>query len=257
MVDRMDQGIGRIINALRETGELDNTLILFLSDNGASPENCMRYGPGFDRPGETRDGRTISYPLNKNVLPGPETTFASIGERWANVANTPYQYAKAQSYEGGIRTPMIAFWPKEIKTKGGISDHVGHVMDFMSTFVELANARYPSVYKGHNITPSSGISLVPVLKGQKASTHHTLYNEHFRARYIRDEEWKLVSHSSDTTWHLYRINDDQTELNDLAKQYPEVVKRLADRWREWANTHNVFSKQNDKVKKVVSKGAND
>ncbi len=118
MVDRMDQGIGRIIEALRASGELDNTLIVFLSDNGASPENCMRYGPGFDRPGQTRDGRKIHYPVDKGVLPGPQTTFASIGERWANVVNTPYQYAKAQSYEGGVRTPMIAFWPKGISGKG-------------------------------------------------------------------------------------------------------------------------------------------
>ncbi len=125
MIDRMDQGIGRIIKALRETGELENTIILFLSDNGASPENCMQYGPGFDRPGETRDGRKISYPVKKEVIPGGQEVFASIGERWANVANTPYQYAKAQSYEGGVRTPMIAFWPAGIKSKGSISNTPG------------------------------------------------------------------------------------------------------------------------------------
>jgi arylsulfatase A-like enzyme len=242
MIDRMDQGIGRIMNALKETGELDNTIIIFLSDNGASPENCMKYGPGFDRPGETRDGRKISYPVNKDVLPGPQTTFASIGERWANVSNTPYQYAKAQSYEGGMLTPMIAFWPKGIQSKGSINNHVGHVMDFMATFIEAAQAKYPGVYKGRSITPTTGISLLPVLKGEKAPQHNVLYNEHFKARYIRDDEWKLVSHSNDTTWHLYRMKDDQTELNDLAKQYPEVVHRLAGRWQIWANTHQVFPK---------------
>jgi arylsulfatase A-like enzyme len=243
MIDRMDQGIGRIINALKETGELENTIIVFLSDNGASPEDCMKYGPGFDRPGKTRDGRKISYPVNKDVLPGPQTTFASIGERWANVSNTPYQYAKAQSYEGGMLTPMIAYWPKGIHSKGSINNHVGHVMDFMATFLEAAGAKYPGVYKGRSITPTTGISLLPVLKGKKASKHDALYNEHFKARYIRDDEWKLVSHSNDTTWHLYRIKDDQTELNDLAKQYPEVVQRLAKRWQVWANTHQVFPKQ--------------
>lgn len=242
MIDRMDQGIGRIINTLRETGELENTIIVFLSDNGASPEDCMKYGPGFDRPGETRDGRKISYPVNKDVLPGPQTTFASIGERWANVANTPFQYAKAQSYEGGVRTPMIAFWPKGIQSKGSVNNHVGHVMDFMATFIDAAKAKYPTVYKGRSITPTTGISMLPVFKGEKAPRHNDLYNEHFKARYIRDDEWKLVSHSNDTTWHLYRIKDDQTELNDLAKQYPEVVHRLADRWQVWANTHQVFPK---------------
>lgn len=243
MIDCMDQGIGRIISALKKAGKLENTLIVFLSDNGASPENGMRYGAGFDRPSETRQGKKIAYPVNKDVMPGPEATFTSIGERWANVANTPYKHAKAQSYEGGIRTPMIAFWPKAIKVKGTITDHVGHVMDFMSTFVELANAKYPTVHNGRNITPTTGVSFAPVLKGAQAQVHNALYNEHFRARYIRDDEWKMVSLSNDTTWHLYHINEDQSEINDLAAQHPDVVKTLADRWRVWANTHNVFPKQ--------------
>lgn len=242
MVDRMDQGIGRIIQTLRETGQLDNTIILFLSDNGASPENCMRYGPGFDRPGETRDGNKIHYPVNKEVLPGPQNTFCSIGERWANVANTPYQYAKAQSYEGGVRTPMIAFWPNGIRSKGSFTDQMGHVMDFMPTFLELAGAPYPSTYNGHAITPYTGISLLPALEGKKGQAHTALYNEHFKARYIRDNEWKLVSLANDTTWHLYRINQDETELNDLSAQHPEVVSRLSARWWQWAGTHQVFPK---------------
>lgn len=246
MVDRMDQGIGRIIKALKESGQLNNTIILFLSDNGASPEICANYKPGFDRPGETRDGRTIIYPRDKKALPGPETVYGSIGPRWANVANTPYQYAKAQSYEGGIRTPMIAFWPDKIKRKGNLTDHLGHVMDFMSTFVEIANTKYPTTFNGHDITPTSGISLLPVFEGQKENTHKELFNEHFNARYIRDGEWKLVSLSSDTTWHLYRINQDQTELHDLAKQYPKVVEMLAERWYQWANLHQVFPKPADK-----------
>lgn len=246
MVDRMDQGIGRIIQALRETGELENTIILFLSDNGASPENCMRYGPGFDRPGETRDGQKIHYPVKKDVLPGPQTTFASIGQRWANVANTPYQYAKAQSYEGGIRTPMIAFWPKGIRSKGGFTDHLGHVMDFMPTFLEVANARYPQTYNGRQITPYTGVSLLPALEGKEGKAHDALYNEHFNARYVRDGEWKLVSLAGDTTWHLYKINQDETELNDLAAQHPDVVKKLSDQWRQWANTHQVFPRPGKK-----------
>jgi len=242
MIDRMDQGIGRIIKALQETGELENTIILFLSDNGASPENAMQYGPGFDRPGETRDGRKIQYPVDKTVLPGPQTTFSSIGERWANVANTPYQYAKMQSYEGGVRTPMIAFWPKGIRTKGIISHHVGHVMDFMPTFLDAAHATYPKMYSRHAITPFAGLSFLPVLQGQKAGTHNILYNEHYRARSVREGEWKLVSLTGDTTWHLYRINEDESEINDLAGQHQEVVRRLAEGWRLWANTHQVLPK---------------
>lgn len=242
MIDRMDKGIGRLINALKEAGQLDNTLILFLSDNGASPEVAARYGPGFDRPGETRDGRKIVYPVNKEVLPGSETSFASIGPRWANVSNTPYRYAKEDSYEGGIRTPLIAFWPKGITTgKGSISAKVGHVMDFMATFTELAGAKYPQSYNGNAIKPLQGISLAPAFGGQKTGGHAVLFNEHFGAKYVRDAEWKLVARR-DEPWHLYKINDDETETSDLAAQYPDVVQRLEKEWQEWADKNQVLPK---------------
>ncbi len=193
-------------------------------------------------PGETRSGEPIIYPTKKEALPGSESVFASIGPRWANVANTPYLYAKAQSYEGGIHTPMIAFWPKGIAAKGGFSDHIGHVMDFMPTFLQLSGGKYPRSYKGHAITPYTGISLLPALQSNEKASHEVLYNEHYGARYIRDEMWKLVSLSGDTTWHLYRINEDETELHDLASRYPDVVKRLSQQWAAWANTHQVFPK---------------
>lgn len=241
MVDRMDQHIGRILQALKQSGELDNTLIVFLSDNGASPENCMRYGPAFDRPGQTRDGRKIHYPVEKDVMPGAQTIFASIGERWANVANTPYQYAKAQSFEGGVRTPMIAWWPKGIRQKGGFSWQVGHVMDFMPTFLELAGAEYPARYNGNSILPYTGISLKPALEG-KGEVDRTLFNEHFGARFARNGEWKLVSLSGDSTWRLFRIREDESEMTDLAARHPEVVAQLSAQWRQWAETHQVFPK---------------
>ena len=246
MIDRMDQGIGRIIQTLKETGKLDNTLIIFLSDNGASPENAMQYGPGFDRPSQTRAGKPIAYPVKKDVLPGPETSYTSIGQVWANVANTPYRYAKEQSFEGGIHTPMIAFWPAGINAKGQVSNHIGHVMDFMRTFIELAKTNYPSTYKGHSITPTSGVSLLPAFQRREIAKHDTLYNEHFKARYIRNEEWKLVSLSGDTTWRLFRISKDESELNNLANQYPGVVKKLAASWQAWAATHAVYPKQKSK-----------
>jgi arylsulfatase len=243
MIDRMDQGIGRIIEALKETGQLENTLIVFLSDNGASPEECARYGPGFDRANMTRKGEPVVYPVDKKVLPGPQTTFASIGPRWANVANTPYRYAKAESYEGGVRTPMIAFWPKGIAAKkNSISHHRGHVMDFMATFVELANTKYPLEYNGNKITPIGGVSLVPALAGKTTRDHETLFNEHFGARYVKTGDWKLVSLSNDTTWHLYNMMKDQAELNDLAPQHPARVDEMRQMWYEWANNHKVFPK---------------
>lgn len=243
MIDRMDQGIGRIIESLKKTGQLDNTLIIFLSDNGASSEDCAKYGPGFDRPDETRDGRPIVYATKKQAMPGPETTYSSIGANWANVANTPYQYWKAESYEGGIHTPMIAFWPKGITApKGGYTEQVGHVMDFMSTFTELSGAKYPAVYKGRKITPTTGSSLVSSFSGKISDQHRALFNEHFNAKYVRLDNWKLVALSSEKKWHLYNLAVDKTETQDLSAKYPEKVKEMDSLWLKWANTHKVFPK---------------
>jgi arylsulfatase len=243
MVDRMDQGIGRIIQALEETGEMDNTLILFLSDNGASPEDCMRYGPGFDRPSHTRSGEEIKYPVDKNLdaLPGPQTTFTSIGERWANVANTPFRYWKMKSYEGGIHTPMIVHWPQGIKAKkGSVTDQVGHVMDFMATFIELANTAYPSQYQGYEITPLQGISLLDVFEGEERAGHKVLFNEHMGGRYVRRDPWKLVALDSKESWKLYHITDDRTEIKNLAGQHSKVMQELDSLWQNWAVNHQVL-----------------
>jgi arylsulfatase A-like enzyme len=243
MIDNMDQGIGRIINTLKQTGELDNTLILFLTDNGASPENCANYGPGFDRPDQTRDGRQIVYATQKQVMPGPQTSYASIGQRWAGVANTPFRYWKAESYEGGINSPLIAFWPKGITAKkGSFSDQAGHVMDLMRTFCEIGGATYPSAFNGRQITPTTGKSLVPSFKGKNDGGHQELFNEHFGARYARSGNWKLVSTAADSAWHLYNLATDRTETTDLAAQHPEKVKQLAASWQNWAVTHQIFPK---------------
>lgn len=241
MVDRMDQGIGRLINTLKETGELENTLIVFLSDNGASPENCMRYGPGFDRPGQTRQGEKISYPVDKDVLPGPQTSFASIGRHWANVANTPFRYWKMESFEGGVHTPMIAFWPAGISVeKGSVSHQVGHVMDFMATFIDIAEAEYPETYQGHQITPLQGKSLKPIFQGKEREGHKLLFNEHEGGRSVRSAEWKLVTPDTKSPWELYRIDRDRTETKNLAASHPEVVQRLDSLWQDWARAGNVL-----------------
>lgn len=246
MIDRMDQGIGKIIDALKKTGELENTLIVFLSDNGASPESSAAYGPGFDRPSETRDGRKIVYPVDKEVMPGPETTFGSIGKRWANVANTPFRYWKAESFEGGIHTPMIAYWPKGLEgKKGRISDQVAHVMDFMPTVIELGKAQYPETYNGNRITPVQGLSLLPILKNKERSGHDMLFNEHYNAKYARSGKWKLVTKSGNQgdQWYLYNLENDPTEINDVAADNPETVKQLKSGWEQWAKSHNVLPKR--------------
>lgn len=243
MIDNMDQGIGRIIQALKQNNQLDNTLILFLSDNGASPEICANYGPGFDRPNQTRDGREIVYATRKQVMPGPQTSYASIGPRWAGVANTPYRYWKAESYEGGVNSPLIAFWPKGIRAKkGSFSDHAGHVMDFLQTFCELAGVKYPATFNGNPVKPTEGLSLLPSFEGKKTIVQRTLFNEHFGARYVRKDNWKLVSLASDSTWKLYDLAKDKTETVDLAAKSPEKVKQMRDLWTNWAATHQVFPK---------------
>ncbi|MCC8408405.1 arylsulfatase [Mucilaginibacter sp. UR6-1] len=243
MIDRMDQGIGRVIKALKETGQLENTLIVFLSDNGASNENCTAYGPGFDRPNQTRTGEPIVYDMKKTVMPGKQTSYASIGQRWANVANTPYRFWKAESYEGGVRTPMVAYWPKGIKMKSGsISPQMGHVKDFMATFMELAKAKYPKTYKGHTVMPTQSHSFATSFKG-KPTADEPLFNEHFGARYVRYKNWKMVSHGGrDTAWHLYEINKDETELNDIAAAHTAEVTRLSNQWQQWAKDNYVYPK---------------
>lgn len=243
MVDRMDKGIGQIIQTLKETGQLDNTLILFLSDNGASSDDAQNYGPGFDRPGETRSGEAIIYPVRKQVLPGPETTFASANEMWSNVANTPFRYWKTKAFEGGICTPLIVSWPKGLTVKkGGVTNQTGHVIDFMATFSELAGARYPQVYKSSKITPTEGLSLVPIFKGKQRKGHQYLFFEHLNSKAVRNGDWKLVSLNEKSDWELYNLKTDRTEMNNLARQNSAMVEKLKAKWYDWANKSKVLPK---------------
>lgn len=237
MVDRMDQGIGQIIKALKKNGQFDNTLILFLSDNGCSSEVCQDYSPGEnDRPDMTRDGMEMVYPRNKEVLPGPETTYASLGPEWANVANTPFRYWKAKSYEGGICTPMIAHWPAGIKKNtGGITPEVGHVMDIMATCVDLAKATYPAKYKGHSIIPMEGMSLLPVFKTGHRMGHSYIGFEHFNERaFLSNDGWKIVCPGRIAKWELYNLNVDRSEKHNVAKLYPEKVLEMVKVYEKWA-----------------------
>ncbi|MES2829025.1 MAG: arylsulfatase [Bacteroidota bacterium] len=242
MIDRMDQGVGKIWKMLEKTGRLDNTIIVFLSDNGASAELSEAYGPGFDRPGQTRDGRPVSYSRKKDVMPGPQTTFFSIGPAWANVANTPFKLWKYQSLEGGIHTPMMISWPKGIKYKGTKTDQVGHVMDFMATFIDVAGAKYPSEYDGNKISPLEGQSLSPTFQGKELNAKRALFNEHEGSKYVRYENWKLVVAGTDKNWRLFDMSNDRTETTNLAAKYPEKVIRLSKMWDEWAVRHQVLPK---------------
>lgn len=242
MVDRLDKGLGNLFAALEKNGQWENTLILFLSDNGCSSEDCQLYEPGEnDRPDMTRDGQPIIYPKNKEVLPGPETSFASVGARWANVANTPFRFWKARQYEGGICTPMIAHWPKGIQSKGEITTEMGHVMDIMATCVDLGKTKYPTRYQNREIIAMEGKSLCPIFEERVREGHPFLGFEHFGEQaLIAKEGWKIVRpNRPDAEWELYQLNTDRTEMHNLASSKQAVRDSLITVFNEWAERSKV------------------
>ncbi|MHC4323393.1 MAG: arylsulfatase [Planctomycetota bacterium] len=230
MVDRIDQGLGRIIEALEQTGQLDNTVIFFLSDNGASPE--VPGVPGYDRSSQTREGRKIRYKGFSE--PGPETTYTGIGAPWASASNTPFRYWKKESFEGGCHTPLIVHWPEGLRVKpGSITSQAGHVTDIMPTCLELAAAKYPDRYKGHALTPLDGKTLTPILKGRQREGHEILFFEHMGGRAVIEGEWKLVA-LKDHPWELYNLSRDRTETENLAGSNPDRVRAMSNKWEKWA-----------------------
>jgi arylsulfatase len=239
MIDRVDRGVGQLIEALKKNGQYDNTLILFMSDNGASNERCENYSPGEnDRPDLTRDGRPIIYPKQKEALPGAETTFAAIGPDWANAANTPFRFWKARMYEGGICTPLIAHWPGGVPQNlfGSITPQPGHVMDIMATCIDVAKTDYPQTYRGQTIIPMEGKSLVPIFKTGSRKGHDYIGFEHFNEKAFRGNDgWKIVKGGGkDAQWELYDLNTDRTELHNLAQKYPDKVKEMIRLYNKWA-----------------------
>jgi arylsulfatase A-like enzyme len=232
MVDCVDQGIGRIIKKLKETGQFDNTLILFFADNGASPERG--YPPGFDRNGHKRDGTPVNYKARTAL--GSEDTYPYLGRPWSNAVNSPFRYWKAESYEGGCHTPMIAHWPKGLKTKGGTITHqIGHVMDVMPTCLELAGAEYPTEYKGKKIVPMDGKSLLPILQGRQRAGHESIFFEHVGGRAARIGDWKISARPR-KPFELFNLAKDRTESTDLAKEHPEKLKAMTKAWTQWAKS---------------------
>jgi arylsulfatase len=229
MVDRMDQGIGRLIQKLKETGEFDNTVIFFLSDNGASPERG--YPPGFDRPGHTREGEEIIYPQQKYEVPGAEITWGYLGAAWAGAINAPFRYWKKESFEGGNCTPFIVHWPAGLAGRENTINHgTGHVMDILPTCLELAGARYPDEVNGLNTSPLEGNSLLPLLDEEIATTHDTLFWEHEGGRALRMGDWK-ISALNQGVWELFHLAEDRTETNDLAARLPEKVREMEVVWK--------------------------
>ena len=246
MVYRLDKEIGKLIAALEKNGQLENTLILFLSDNGASSEYCQNYEPGEnDRPAELRNGDPIIYPRNKDVLPGPENTFAGIGPKWANVINTPFRFWKATMYDGGICTPVIVHWPKGVKLKGGsINSDLTHLIDIMPTILEITGAKYPENFNGNEIIPLSGKSFASVFKtGKRNIRHDFVAFEHFREKaMITDDGWKILQRPRDNEfeWELYNLNADRTEMQNIAEKHPEKIREMVEKYKEWTQWSGVL-----------------
>jgi len=235
MVDRADQGVGRILDALKAVGRYDDTVIFVLADNGASPEDPADWGPGYDRTSETRDGRKVRYKgFSPNEL-GDETTYAGIGAYWANAANTPFRYWKKESFEGGCHTPLIVHWPAGLTAEpGSLCDDLGHVMDVMPTCLDLAGAKYPTTYQGHAIAPTEGKSLLPLLQGKDRPGHDALFFEHVGGKAVVAGGWKAVQPTRGNAWELYHLAEDRTETRNLAEAQPDRLKALVERWQAWA-----------------------
>jgi arylsulfatase A-like enzyme len=236
MVDRMDQGIGKVIEKLKATGEYKNTVIIFLADNGASAERGFK--PGFDRPGQTRTGEEIIYPFQKYDRPGSEKTWGYLGDAWAGAINSPFRYWKIQSFEGGICTPLIIQWPDGLRKKENtLNKGVGHVMDILPTCMELAKADFPGQINGETTTKPTGKSILPLIYDGAKSTNDTLFWEHEGGRAARLGDWKIAA-LKNREWELFNLAEDRTETNNLASKNPEKVSQLNSLWMAWSKRVN-------------------
>lgn len=238
MVDRMDQGIGRVVADLEKNGEFSNTLILFLSDNGA----CAEWDPwGFDQMSGPANVLHTGAALDGM---GQRGTYHSTGSGWANASNTPWRLYKHYGHEGGISTPFIVHWPAGGVRKGAIDHRPGHIFDLMPTCLEAAGATAPAkAADGSAALPLPGRSLVPAFRGA-ADAPRALCFEHEGNRAVRDGRWKLVALKGQP-WELYDIDADRTELRNLAAQHPAEVERLGRIWEDWRATWPKQKKKKD------------
>lgn len=238
-IERMDQNIGRMIAKLRELGILDNTLVLFLSDNG-----CCAEGGMFGYQWKKNTSADFKQWRKRSGRSG------STGEAWSNASNAPFRLHKRWVHEGGIATPLIAHWPKVIAEGGALSHQVGHVVDVMSTCIDVAGAEYPESFANRDIKPSPGRSLMPALREPSLTKDRTVYWEHETHAAVRSGNWKLVSlNGTDANaWELYDLSDVRTETSNVVKQYPDRVRQLADEWTAWARQANVLPWPKDRNK---------
>ena len=257
MVDRMDQGIGRIIDQLKQANALDNTIVVYLQDNGGCAEGYGRadnsdklarfdykpFGPNDLQtkiwpPMQTRDGRWVR--TGPKTMPGAEDTFVAYGAGWANASNTPFRGYKHDGYEGGISTPFIIHWPVGIanEQRGSVTKDPSHLIDLMPTFVAAAGAKYPGTRAGQKIQSMEGVSLIPTLSGKSIARESPIGFEHHGNLALRDGRWKIVSayrRDQPTKWELYDMENDRTELTDLSDQQPDRLRKMVAQWQAWAD----------------------
>ncbi len=262
MIDNMDQGIGRIVQSLKDNGQFDNTLLLFFQDNGGCSESRGRQPTknpakgvvpmGKDElqtemvPKRSRAGHPVL--TGNKVMPGPSETYIAYGKNWANVSNTPFREYKSRNHEGGISTPLIAHWPKGIAAKNELRHRSGHLIDIMATCVELSGATYPEKYNGHNIQPMEGQSLAASFDKDEDPDRMLLF-EHYGKAAIRQGKWKLVRLGYKKPWELYDLEKDRSELNNLAKSQPEKAKALEAIWEKNAHRTMIYPKPTGRKKK--------
>lgn len=243
-IDRMDQGIGHILQALEVTGQRENTLIVFLSDNGGCAEE-LTDELNFDwmlscevGVAETRRGKPVQYGNYPNIMPGGEDSYASYGIPWANVSNTPFRFYKHWVHEGGISTPLIVNWPAGIEARGELRHQPAQLPDIMATLLDVAKVKYPSEYKGRSIKPLEGFSMVPTFTGGPHG-REALYWEHEGNKAVRQGKWKLVCRYPGP-WELYDMEAGRTEMLDLASRHPDIVQELAALYEKWAQRCEVM-----------------
>lgn len=226
MVDRIDQNIGRLLAKLRELKKDENTLVIFLSDNGA----CA---------GTHHEGATAGDPAPSG--PGPLDSFHTYDAPWADVSNAPTKGYKDTCYEGGLLSPAVFHWPKGLKPRGAIAHDVAHIMDIVPTCLELAGASYPAAFDGAPIPPVEGKSLVPFFRGQPRASHDLLCWEWSGNRAVRRGDWKLVA-MRDKPWELFDLKTDRGEQRDLARAHPDIADDLVRSWESWGKRVGVVAR---------------
>ena len=247
-VDRMDQGIGRILAALERHGRLDDTVVIFLADNGACAEDIPE-GVTIDElvnklmiaRSHTRSGEPVHFGNDPNRMPGPENTYQSYGTAWANLSNTPFRLYKHWIHEGGISTPLIVHWPAGIRDKGGLRHAPGYLPDIMATILDVTGSEYPSTFEGNEVDPLEGTSLLPVFE-RDGLDRPPMFWEHEGNAAVRIGKWKLVRNYPGP-WELYDMESDRTELHDVAASHPERVEAMALQYEAWAARCGVIPRE--------------